>query len=168
MRHIDKRWSPRRLAAFTAAIAVLVLIDQATKLIIRSNLSYGSTWPDGWELIRISHVTNTGIAFGFLQGNSGALAIIVTTALIFFVITVLRREKLTEISDYCFAAILSGAIGNLWDRFQRGEVTDFIDPIYYPSFNVADSLISMAAVVLIGHFLIFESRTTQKSSETLE
>ena len=113
MRHIDKRWSPSRLATFAAAIVVLVLIDQATKLIIRSNLSYGSTWPDGWELIRISHVTNTGIAFGFLQGNSGALAIIVSTALIFFVVTVLRREKLTEISDYCFAAILSGAIGNL-------------------------------------------------------
>ena len=168
MRHIHKRWSPRRLAAFSAAIAVLVLIDQATKLIIRSNLSYGSTWPDGWELIRISHVTNTGIAFGFLQGNSGALAIIVTTALILFVITVLRREKLTQISDYCFTAILSGAVGNLWDRFQRGEVTDFIDPIYYPSFNVADSLISVAAVVLFGHYLVFESRTTQKSSETLE
>ena len=168
MRHIDKRWSPSRLATFAAAIVVLVLIDQATKLIIRSNLSYGTTWPDGWELIRISHVTNTGIAFGFLQGNSGALAIIVSVALIFFVVTVLRREKLTEISDYCFAAILGGAIGNLWDRFQRGEVTDFIDPIYYPSFNVADSLISVAAVVLIGHYLVFESRTTQKSSETLE
>jgi signal peptidase II len=154
MIQVDSRWTSRRLSILGVIGALLVTADQITKYLVRENLTYGTSWPDNWELIRISYVQNTGIAFGFLQGQSELLSLIVPIVLLVFIYMILTQPPLNSLSDYAFVLILAGAVGNLIDRFWHGAVTDFIDPTHYPAFNVADSLISVGAVVLIGTSLL--------------
>lgn len=154
MIQVDSRWTSRRLSTLGVIVILLVIVDQITKYLVRENLTYGTSWPANWELIRISYVQNTGIAFGFLQGQSELLSLIVPIVLLGFIYMVLTQAPLNSLSDYSFVLILAGAVGNLIDRFWHGAVTDFIDPTHYPAFNVADSLISVGAVVLIGTSLL--------------
>ena len=164
MRHIDKRWSPSRLATFAAAIVVLVLIDQATKLIIRSNLSYGSTWPDGWELIRISHVTNTGIAFGIFSDFDGlkVVFIVVPILITLYLFSLLNNKEFQNtFSHISLLLIISGAIGNIIDRIIRGSVIDFIQldiDIFPYIFNIADSSVTIGLLLLLYSSIIVQRR----------
>ena len=160
MMHIDSRWNSQRLSTFVLIWALLIALDQITKSLIRSNLTYGSSWPENWELIRLSYVENTGIAFGFLQGHGELLSFIVPIVLLGFIYMILTQPPLTLFSDYSFVLILAGAVGNLIDRFWHGAVTDFIDPTHYPAFNVADSLICIGAAVLIGTSLLDKRKPT--------
>jgi signal peptidase II len=160
MMRIDSRWNNQRLAALGLILALLIAADQITKYLVRSNLTYGTSWPDNWELIRISYIQNTGVAFGFLQGQGELLSFIVPIVLLGFVYMILTQPPLNSLSDYSFVLIVAGAVGNLIDRFWHGAVTDFIDPAYYPAFNVADSLISIGAVVLIGTSLLDQRKRT--------
>lgn len=154
MMQVDSRWNNRRLSVLGLIWALLIAADQITKYLVRANLTYETSWPDNWELIRISYIQNTGVAFGFLQGQSELLSFIVPIVLLGLIYMILTQPPLNPLSDYSFVMILAGAVGNLIDRFWHGAVTDFIDPAYYPAFNVADSLISIGAVVLIGTSLL--------------
>ena len=160
MMRIDSRWNGQRLSTFVLIWALLIALDQITKSLIRSNLTYGSSWPENWELIRLSYVENTGIAFGFLQGNGELLSFIVPIVLLGFIYMIFTQPPLTLFSDYSFVLILAGAVGNLIDRFWHGAVTDFFDPTHYPAFNVADSLICIGAAVLIGTSLLDRRKPT--------
>ncbi|MEX0750439.1 MAG: signal peptidase II, partial [Dehalococcoidia bacterium] len=71
---IASRW--RNALVFFAIAAVIIALDQLTKWLVRSNLSYGETWPENSDaLVRIIHVTNSGAAFGILQGQTPFLII---------------------------------------------------------------------------------------------
>ncbi len=138
-----------RLRLFTAIAASVVAADQLTKLLIRGWLEEGEVWPGGFDLIRIAHVENSGAAFGMLQGAGPLLiatSIIGVVAVIFLLRTAPAGDRLYTAT---LALILGGAFGNLIDRVFRGEVTDFIDPTHYPSFNLADSAIVVGVFVLI-------------------
>ena len=138
-----------RLRLFVAIAAAAVLLDQATKALIRAWLEEGEDWPGGFDLIRIAHVENSGAAFGILQGAGPLLivtSIVGVAAVLFFLRTAPAGDR---IYTAALALILGGAFGNLIDRLFRGEVTDFIDPIHYPSFNLADSAIVVGVFALI-------------------
>jgi len=98
-------------------------------------------------------VHNTGIAFGFLKGH-GAVPIIMTViafALLIFNIYYYRKndEALTRSYIVAFSLIFGGAIGNLIDRITLGYVVDFIDFRFWPVFNIADSAITIGAIVIL-------------------
>ena len=138
-----------RLRLFAAIAAAVVLLDQATKALIRAWLEEGEAWPGGFDLIRITHVENSGAAFGILQG-AGPLLIVTSIVGVAAVLFFLRAAPAgDQIYTAALALILGGAFGNLIDRLFRGEVTDFIDPIRYPSFNLADSAIVVGVFALI-------------------
>jgi signal peptidase II len=144
--------------------ALIVALDQATKSIVRSRLALGETWPEGWELIRVAHIENTGAAFGILSDYTqlltvGALlAVFVVTALIVGLAPAHRWYAL------CLSLVLGGAVGNLIDRIRLGAVTDFIDPIAYPAFNVADS----AIVLGVGALLVFAFFDQEEEPEDVD
>jgi signal peptidase II len=131
---------------------ILVILDQWTKHIVRSNLSFNEFWMP-WErlapYIRVVHWHNTGAAFGIFQGNN---SIFVVLAFIIIGLIFVYFPTIPE-SDYYFRLALSlqmaGATGNLIDRLMRGFVTDFISVGRFPVFNVADSCITMGVVVLL-------------------
>lgn len=135
-----------RLVTFLVVAGIIVIADQMTKAGIRGWLHPGETWPEGWELIRLTHVRNTGAAFGILQGAGDFLIIaplIAIAAITFFLLTLPASSRWYTIG---LSAILGGAVGNLIDRIRLGHVTDFIDPWNYPSFNVADSAIVLGLI----------------------
>ncbi len=138
-------------------IAVLVVaLDQVTKYLVRANLSLGESVPEEGPL-RITYVTNTGAAFGILQGQT--LFLIVTT---FFGLTAILLYYLYPPMEHGFLRLalglqLGGAMGNLADRVRLGKVTDFIDVGPWPNFNVADSSIVVGVVIIVGFFLLAES-----------
>ncbi|MDA1240731.1 MAG: signal peptidase II [Chloroflexi bacterium] len=137
-----------RLPRFLAVAALVIAFDQATKEVVRANLSVGEAWPQGWELIRITHVHNTGAAFGILQGAGDFLivtALIAIGALTLFLLSLPAHSRYYPIA---LSLVLGGAIGNLIDRIRLGHVTDFIDPIYYWAFNVADSAIVIGIIAM--------------------
>ena len=148
--HPRRRLLPpaQRIAGLLGFSVFIILVDQLTKAAIRASLHPGETWPEGWELIRLSHVHNTGAAFGILQGASTFLVIaplIAIAAITVFLLTLPTQSRWYSVA---LAAILGGAVGNLIDRIRLGHVTDFIDPTHYPSFNVADSAVVLGVLTI--------------------
>ena len=153
----------KRLSPFLVSLAI-VLFDRWTKIgIDHSMTSLDSvTIVPGW--LRIIHTENAGAAFGILaEGNPwlrSAILIGVSGAVLLFVVSALWNAQGSFSGLWArlsLALILGGALGNLYDRVLRGTVTDFIEVYHgawsFPAFNVADSAITVGAVVLFFELL---------------
>jgi signal peptidase II len=139
-----------------ALAMVLILLDQYTKGLASEHLSYGQPQQVfSWFNLTLAH--NTGAAFSFLDDAGGwqryfftAVASVISTGLIIWLYLLPRSQTLLALS---LALILSGALGNVWDRVTLGYVVDFISVHYqnryFPAFNVADSAISVGAACMI-------------------
>jgi signal peptidase II len=142
--------SPRRLAFSVAA--VVIALDQLTKAWVVATLSDGPVvLIDGFLQLRL--VRNPGAAFSLLQGAGSLIALGAVAAAILIVLMVHRME--TRFEAAALGLVLGGAIGNLIDRIFRGsglldgEVVDFVDFDFFPTFNVADSAITIGAALAI-------------------
>ncbi len=143
----------RRNAVFLITALLVVVADQLSKLWIRSNLALGESIPET-GFLRLTHIQNTGAAFGLFQGNSLTLAIIAiigSVVILFLVFFMYRRFHIlsTLLGKLSLGLILGGTLGNLIDRLRYGGyVTDFIDFSFWPAFNIADSS------VVVGSFFL--------------
>lgn len=143
-----------RLRPILLVAGVVVALDQASKAAIRGYLSLGETWPGDFDLIRLTHVENSGAAFGILQ-DAGLFLLLASIVAVVLIAGYLIWSPIEGwIPTTALALILGGAFGNLIDRWARGTVTDFIDPTHYPAFNLADSsiVVGVAALVLLSIF----------------
>ncbi|ROR94750.1 signal peptidase II [Sinobacterium caligoides] len=140
-----------------ALAALVVAIDQYTKFLASTELAYLRPLEvTSWFNLMLAH--NEGAAFSFLSDAGGwqrwfftAIALAVGVVL---AIWLWRLPKESVWMSCCLALILGGAIGNLIDRALLGHVVDFISVhyagrYYFPAFNIADSAISVGAVMLI-------------------
>lgn len=109
---------------------VLVVLDQVTKVLFQN-----SNYDLGVFLIR--GTTNTGISFGMFQNTS----IYVATISVFVLVLLYIFRKEFKNYEAFLMLIIAGIIGNLFDRVLLGYVIDFIDLVWWPVFNIADSLI---------------------------
>lgn len=135
---------------------IVVLLDQLTKtLILRSFALNDSHTVNAWFNIVRWH--NTGAAFSFLHDAAGWqrwFFVGLSTVATVFIVWMLRRHGGQRLFSWALALILGGAIGNVIDRLLHGYVVDFIQVHYanayfFPSFNVADSAITLGAGLLI-------------------
>ncbi|MBA7633008.1 Lipoprotein signal peptidase [subsurface metagenome] len=153
-----------RKSCYFFVVVVLVGLDQLTKaLIVRSIILQGSrsVIPGFFNL---THVRNRGAIFGFFSHSDSRILYIFLTLVsvaalglvIYYFFKTPVSERLMKIS---LSLILAGALGNLIDRLFRGHVIDFLDfyvkDWHWPSFNVADSCITVGAFLLI-FILIFK------------
>jgi len=160
------RWLARLRADapfFLIAIAVIVL-DQVTKQLVRSNLALGETWPDEDWFVRINHVTNSGAAFGILQGQTPFLVVTTFLGLAAILLYYWYPPMQHVLLRIVLGLQLGGALGNLIDRVRLGEVTDFIDFRHWPAFNVADSSISIGVVGVLVFFAFYEGARRQQEA----
>ena len=135
-------------------ILVILIGDILTKEWIRSFPPDGATILKVW-FFRIIHITNTGSAFGAFQGYSLVLAVIAVIGL--FVLSGMgifiyrKYPRFVNITNrIALGLLLGGDLGNLIDRIRfGGQVTDFIDPGFFPVFNVADSAITIGVILVI-------------------
>jgi signal peptidase II len=149
---------------FVVALSVFVL-DQLTKSIIRGWLEVGESWPSEDWLVKLTHVTNSGAAFGILQGQGLFLtvtAVIAIGAIVFYYAFPPLEHGLMRLA---MGLLLGGAFGNLVDRIRFGHVTDFVDFPRYPEFNVADSSIVIGLIVIVGFFLLSERALRENKAD---
>ncbi|OUU39494.1 MAG: signal peptidase II [Cellvibrionales bacterium TMED49] len=134
----------------------ILLLDQIVKTIIVKNFFYGESQVV-YSFFNVVRVHNSGAAFSFLSDAGGwqrwalsGLAILVSIMIIIWLSRLTREKWLESLS---LSMILGGALGNLWDRLSFGYVVDFLDfhwmGWHFPAFNLADSAISLGAMVLI-------------------
>lgn len=135
--------------------AVVVVLDQLTKLIIQKALA-GMPVYEVTSFFQLVLAYNKGAAFSFLSDQSGwQRGFFIAVALIASIVIVLLLRKHREEVPFALALslILGGAVGNLIDRILLGAVVDFlyfhIGEHYWPAFNLADSAISCGALLLL-------------------
>jgi signal peptidase II len=139
----------RLLLALLPAVLVVAL-DQVTKAWAVASLEDGPKQVIGSIEFRLSR--NSGSAFSLFQGATVFLALL--AAVMAVVLVRLLRTTQSRTSALAFSLVLGGALGNLCDRlfrepgFLRGHVVDFIHFPHWPSFNVADSAITVGALLV--------------------
>ena len=143
--------SPLRWALLTGS--GILALDQLTKWWVVATLpGEPITLIDGFLDLR--YVTNSGASFSMLQG-AGSLIAVAVIAIVVLIVMLVRKIAHTP-EAIAFGLVLGGAIGNLADRIFRGPglfdgaVVDFVDFSFFPAFNVADSAVSVGAVLLLG------------------
>jgi signal peptidase II len=142
-----------------AIIAGVVILDRITKLYIQRNFSPFDTKVIIAGFFNIVHAENPGAAFGFLSESTsqwrGVLLVGVSLAVMAIIGTMLFRPgmKKSLLLETALALVFGGATGNMWDRLFRGTVTDFLQFFFgsyeFPSFNAADSAITVGACLLL-------------------
>jgi signal peptidase II len=142
-----------------AIIVGVVILDRISKLYIQRNFSPWDTKPVIAGFFNIVHAENPGAAFGFLSESHGEWRSIflvgVSLAVMAIIGTMLFRPaiKKSPMLEIALAFIFGGAAGNMWDRLFRGTVTDFLQFFFgayeFPSFNAADSAITIGACLLL-------------------
>ncbi len=143
--------APRlRSAPFVRAgvlAAAIVGLDQLTKRLVVSGIAIGGE-KHLLPGVKLVHVRNSGVAFGFFSGG-GALVLVLTLAalalLIGYFVTHPQRRGLWIPTGL----LVGGALGNLIDRLANGAVTDFIKLPHWPAFNVADMAITFGVLALV-------------------
>jgi len=150
---------------FVLIAAVLIILDQWTKSLVRANLAMGEMWvPWSWltPYARVVHWYNTGVAFGMFQDH-GMLFTVLNSVIAGFILIFFPR--LSE-NDWFLKIALSmqfgGAVGNLIDRMTIGHVTDFISIGNFAVFNVADASVTMGVAVMIIGLWIQEKKEKDK------
>ena len=145
------RMANARAAAWGRAGAVLVLVlslDQLTKHTIASGIGIGEERRFVPGIIKLVHVRNTGVAFGFFSGG-GALVLAFTLAALALLAGFLTLRPERPWLWLPTGLLIGGAIGNLIDRIGGGAVTDFIKLPLWPAFNVADMAITFGVLALL-------------------
>jgi signal peptidase II len=141
----------------------IVLLDQATKLIIDRTLPLHHSISVIEGLFSLTYIRNAGAAFGIFAGSNESFRrtflILFSLLAIGFILRLLWRLPKTErtlITALTF--ILGGAIGNLIDRVVYGEVIDFLDfywsSFHWPAFNFADSFITIGVVITLFRLMM--------------
>jgi signal peptidase II len=148
----------------------ILVLDQITKYFVEKHLRLYEVLPVIPGFFNLTHVRNKGAAFGILSGLPGVwriLFFVSFTLIAVAVIATLIKKTEERLLVAAFALIMSGAIGNVIDRIRYGEVVDFIQwyvkSYYWPSFNVADSAISIG-VVLLAIDMLFLQKTKEKGT----
>ena len=147
----------KKLDYLFLSLAILVL-DQWTKWLVEVHLPHSASHPVLPGFLNLTHVRNTGVAFGLFasHGADGGAWMLVAMGLVALVAVFLyfrfapAQNRLLLAS---LALIVGGAVGNLIDRLASGAVTDFVDvyvgTYHWPAFNVADSAITVGIALMI-------------------
>jgi len=156
--YLQAKW---RNVVFSLIALLIVVADQLVKLWIRTNLAAGESL---FELgfFRLTHISNTGAAFGLFQGQTFPLTVVSFVAVaILLLYAFLFYRQFPQLDRWLvwtgLGLILGGTVGNLIDRLRLGYVTDFIDFGFWPAFNLADSAI-VVGVIIFAYALLSLAR----------
>ena len=144
-------------------VSLTLIADQASKFFISRMLSLHESVPVIPGVFHLTLVHNRGAAFGILK-NQLPLFIFTSVFAMILIYSSLKRSsgsKKTGLNDLALSLILAGAAGNLIDRLVFGYVIDFLDFCVWPVFNIADSAITIGAV-LLGYSLFADSRSKKE------
>lgn len=133
-------------------IASVIFLDQITKFLAVRFLQLNTPLILIKNFLYLSLVHNRGAAFGLFQ-NQLFMFVLISIFAIALILHNLRNKQNSFIFKFSLSLILGGSIGNLIDRLRFGFVIDFLDLRVWPVFNLADSVITIAAVLLTWELL---------------
>ena len=137
---------------------LLIIVDQTSKVLIDKFINE----PIGNEYFKIEIVNNTGMAFGFNEGNGKN--IFLTICVLVIIINFIRTqiERIDVKTSIALSFVLAGGISNLIDRIIRGSIFDFIKIYKFPIFNFADMCIVIGWILLIVFLAIYSKKIEVK------
>jgi signal peptidase II len=153
----------KRSAPYLALIALLVGVDQAAKAWVAARIGLYESIGIIPGFFRLSHVQNKGAIFGTFNNIGGrwisiVLLLLSLLALGLVLVYFLKTPPSDKLQRLALTLIMTGALGNQIDRIFRGYVIDFLEfharRFYFPTFNVADSCVTIGAALLIFVFFV--------------
>lgn len=137
-------------------VCFLIIIDQVSKFLV---LTYCSE-PMGNEYFQISIANNTGMAFGFNEGNGKNifLSLCIIALILNFIRT--QLDRIDTKTGVALGIVLAGGMSNLIDRIFRGSIIDFIKIYKFPIFNIADICVCLGWFLLIIFIIIYSRKTS--------
>jgi len=144
---------------------VIVILDQITKFYaVQFLILHDPQYI--YSGLNFTLMYNTGAAFSFLSDAGGwqrwffiGISSLVSIIIVVWIYNALRKSRCLL---FALSFILAGALGNLWDRLTLGYVVDFIEvhyqDLYWPAFNIADSSITIGAILLIIDTLLIDQK----------
>ena len=152
---MEEKKTRQPVAAYAVAVALVVALDQALKAWVRANIplypAVSEQVPLIPGLIHLSHIHNTGVAFGMLQGGRWAFLVLLAVFCALVVWAVKTKWLATPLERWLAVLAMGGALGNGIDRALYGYVVDMLEVEFmsFPVFNLADCVINVSAVLFI-------------------
>jgi signal peptidase II len=146
-----------RLRLFLIVAALVVILDQLSKLWVRVNLPPTDKIGLLPGFLDLVHFINTGAIFGLFHNHTEVFIALGIAGVIVILVFLRYFPPATTLGAVSFALILGGAVGNLIDRIRLGYVIDFInihvqELLHWPTFNVADTALTAGIFVLVYYF----------------
>lgn len=142
----------RAIALVSLIAAMVLVVDQISKTLVMATLG-PSAGGGAFELVPgvlwLLYVENTGAAFGLFQGRNPLLALVALVIVLLLAIWFRAVAAATPWGALALGLQIGGALGNVVDRLRHGFVIDFIDVPFWPTFNLADSAITIGVAILL-------------------
>jgi signal peptidase II len=142
------QWVVLLLVAGAAVVA-----DQLTKQVVGRTLALGDS-VDILGPFQIHHVQNSGIAFGLFSSRTSIVIAVTAVAVGAMLLFFARSGRRHPVLPVALGLVLGGSIANLVDRVRLGHVTDFLDFVAWPAFNLADTFIVVGVAILFGALVL--------------
>ena len=144
-----------QIGLYLSVILLVYFLDRLSKYLIIELMSAGSSIPVIKGVLHLTLVHNTGAAFGMFKDHPSLFILIgaVFSCLVVYFLTV-KPQAFNALEKISLCLILAGTLGNLTDRIRFGYVVDFLDFRVWPVFNIADSSITIGAILLAWTILV--------------
>jgi len=139
--------------ALLVVAAAAIAADQVTKQVVGRTLALGES-VDIVGPFSIHHVQNSGIAFGLFASRTGLVIGVTAVAVGLMLWFFARSGRRHPVLPVALGLVIGGSIANLIDRVRLGHVTDFLDLVAWPAFNLADTFIVVGVAILFGALVL--------------
>lgn len=147
-------------------VVAIIVLDQATKIIVRNNISLGERIPVIGDWMNFTYIRNEGTAFSMFSGNHLVTVVLTSLLLIFCIVMIVYEIRSNEkVLAICMTCVFGGGISNLYDRLHFGYVTDMISCGNFAIFNVADIFVTCGCILAILYILLDFRRSSSKGKE---
>ncbi len=151
----------------TAAIILLVILDQAVKYLVKTNIPLGGSVPFLPGILGLTHIHNEGAAFSMLTGARWFF-VVLTVVFLVFGLWVLWKKKLRHpLGIWSWVLVLAGAAGNLIDRCLYGYVVDMFEVQFmrFAIFNVADIFVVVGGILFCVYYLFLHDKLKEEKHD---
>ncbi|URZ00876.1 signal peptidase II [Clostridium felsineum] len=144
-----------------------ILIDRLSKVWTLTQLKKVQQIPIIKNFFDLTYVENRGAAWGTFSGKTTILSLVTFIVLIAIVVYIIKYRPKSKLVRISLSLIISGAVGNLYDRVVYKYVVDFIsfhykDVYYYPVFNVADICVVLGTIILAIFIILKDDKKNEK------
>ncbi len=154
--------------------ALLVVLDQVVKYLVRTGIPLGESVPLIPHIIELTYIKNTGAAFSSFSNSTFLLGLVSAAVSVVLAVVLAKKVVRHPFGRWPVALTLAGAVGNMIDRFLMGYVTDMFRTLFinFAVFNVADICVVVGVIALVLYVLLgwekYEGRKDEKKDEPKE